>query len=327
MRGTPNFQAQNKSPFIFYAGHYISLHLLEHDECGRMKQKKPKKIKKRLLNAWITSLVNITLILFLVGILSLMLINARQLSEYVREQIGFTLVLKDDLKEVEIIRLQKVLQSSDYVKSAEYIDKETAAQTLSEELGEDFTGFLGYNPLFSSLDVKLFASYTVTDSLKILEQHFLEYPQVEEVYYQKNLVTLINENVKKISILLLLVSGLLTFIFFGLINNTIRLLIYSQRFNINTMQMVGASKNYIRKPFLKRSFYLGGIGAVLASMVLVGSIYGYKKELSGIMTANDLQTTAIVIAIVFVMGFLISLLSTWLVLNKFLRLKFDELFY
>lgn len=292
-----------------------------------MKQKKPKKIKKRLLNAWITSLVNITLILVLVGILSLVLINARQLSEYVREQIGFTLVLKDNLKEVEIIRLQKVLQSGKYVKSTKHIDKEAAAKELSEELGEDFTGFLGYNPLFASLDVKLHAQYTATDSLIMLEQHFQEFPQVEEVYYQKNLVTLINENVKKISLLLLFVSGLLTFIFFGLINNTIRLLIYSQRFIINTMQMVGASRNYIRFPFLKRSFFLGGTGALMANIVIVGGIYGYKKELSGILTANDIQTTAIIVAVVFAMGFLISLLSTWLALNKFLRLKFDELFY
>ena len=292
-----------------------------------MKQRKPKKIKKRLLNAWITSLVNITLILILVGILSVVLINARQLSDYVREQIGFTLVLKDNLKEVEIVRLQKVLQSGDYVKSTKYIDKEAAAEELKEELGEDFTGFLGYNPLFASLDVKLHAQYTAPDSLTMLEQHFLEYPQVDEVYYQKNLVTLINENVNKITLLLLFISGLLTFIFFGLINNTIRLLIYSQRFIINTMQMVGASKNYIRFPFLKRSFFLGGIGALLANIIIIGGIYGYKKELSGILTTNDIKTTAIVVAIVFTMGFLISLLSTWFALNKFLRLKFDELFY
>lgn len=272
-------------------------------------------------------MVNITLILILVGILSVVLINARQLSEYVREQIGFTLVLKDNLKEVEIVRLQKVLQSGDYVKSSKYIDKETAAKELGKELGEDFTGFLGYNPLFSSLDVKLQAQYTTPDSLKMLEQHFLDYPQVEEVYYQKNLVTLINKNVKKISLILLIISGLLTFIFFGLINNTIRLLIYSQRFIINTMQMVGASKNYIRLPFLKRSFSLGITGAVLANIILAGGIYGYKKELSGILTSSDFRTSAIVVSIVFAMGFLISLLSTWLALNKFLRLKFDELFY
>lgn len=292
-----------------------------------MKSKKKKRTKNRLLNAWSTSLANITLILILVGLLSIILINARQLSEYVREQIGFTLVLKDSLKEVEIIRLQKILQSSDYVKSVRYIDKETAARELSAELGEDFKGFLGYNPLFASLDVKIFANYTSSDSLQHLEKLFSEYAQVDKVYYQKNLAGLINNNINKISGLLLLISGLLTFIFFGLINNTIRLLIYSQRFIINTMQMVGASKSYIRRPFLKRSAALGATGAILANIVLIGGMYTYQQELSEILTANDFQTTIFVAFIVFAMGFLISLLSTWLALNKFLRLKFDELFY
>jgi len=292
-----------------------------------MKTPKPGKAKKRFLNSWITSLVNITLILVLLGMLSLVLINARKLSEYVREQIGFTLVLKDGLKEVEIIRLEKVLAASEYVKSTRYIDKETAANELTEELGEDFTGFLGYNPLFASLDVKLYAPYTLSDTLTMLEQKFLDYPQVEEVYYQRNLVTFINENVRKISLLLLVVSGLLTFIFFGLINNTIRLLIYSQRFIINTMQMVGASNNYIRLPFLRRSVILGIAGAFLANIILLGIVYAYKKELSGILTPDDIRMVIFIAVIVFVLGFLISVVSTWLALNKFLRLKFDELFY
>ncbi len=292
-----------------------------------MKQPKPGKPRKRFLNSWITSLVNITLILVLLGMLSLVLINARKLSDYVREQIGLTLVLKEGLKEVEVVRLQKVLAASEYVKSTNYIDKEEAANELTKELGEDFTGFLGYNPLFASLDVKLYAPFTAGDSLTMLEQKFLDYPQVEEVFYQRNLVTLINENVKKISLLLLVVSGLLTFIFFGLINNTIRLLIYSQRFIINTMQMVGASNNYIRLPFLRRSVTLGVVGAVLANIILLGMVYGYKKELAGIITPEDFKMVVFIAAIVFLLGLLISVVSTWLALNKFLRLKFDELFY
>lgn len=288
---------------------------------------KPIKVKKRLLNSWITSLVSISLVLILLGTLIFVLINARHLSEYVREKIGFTLVLKDNLKEVEIIRLQKVLSASDYVKSMRYIDKETAARELTEELGEDFTGFLGYNPLFASLDVKLLAPYTSNDSLKILEKAFLAYPQIAEVYYQENLVTLINKNVRKISILLFVASALLTFIFFSLINNTIRILMYSQRFFINTMQMVGASKNFIRKPFLIKSLLLGIYGAVLANTTLVAGIYTYKKELYGIMYPNELPITLVVVGVVFILGVLISLSSTWFVMNKFLRLKFDELFY
>ena len=288
---------------------------------------KHSKSKKRFLNSWISSLISISLVLILLGMLSLVLINARQLSEYVREKIGFTLVLKDNLKEVEIVRLQKTLNASDYVKSTRYIDKETAAKELAQDLGEDFTGFLGYNPLFASLDVKLYAHYTTIDSLKVLEQNFLEYSQVAEVFYQKDLVTVINQNVKRISLMLLVISALLTFIFFGLINNTIRVLIYAQRFTINTMQMVGASKNFIRKPFLQRSIFIGVYGALIANIILVAGIYTYKKELHGLIDNNDLTTTLLVAAIVFVLGFLISFMSTWFAINKFLRLKFDELFY
>ena len=289
--------------------------------------KKPKKFKKRFFNSWITSLISITLVLILLGLLSFMLINSKKLSDYVREKIGFTLVLSDDLRETEIIRLQKILSAGDFVKSVDYIDKESAANELTKELGEDFQGFLGYNPLFESLDIKLNAAYTHTDSLQVLEQKFLEYPQVTEVYYQKNLVTLINENVRKISLALLILSGLLTFIFFGLINNTIRLLIYSQRFTINTMQMVGASKGFIRKPFLIKSLFLGAIGGILANTILIGTIYFYKQELYGLINFADLKTIALIVAIVFILGFSISILSTWLALGKFLRMKFDELFY
>lgn len=261
------------------------------------------------------------------GLLSFVLINAQRLANHVREQIGFTLVLQDDLKEVEIVRLQKVLAASEYVKTTRYIDKESAASELAQELGEDFEGFLGYNPLFASIDLKLYAMYTNEDSLVMLKQKFLNYPQVEEVYYQQNLVTLINKNVKKISLILLIISALLTFIFFGLINNTIRLLIYSQRFIINTMQMVGASKNYIRKPFIKRSILLGFTGAVLANIILLSGIYGYSDEILGMITANDLISGIIVGTIVIILGITISLVSTLLALNKFLRLQFDELFY
>ena len=292
-----------------------------------MKDNKSKRVKNRFLNSWITSLISISLVLILLGILTLLLINARQLSEYVREKIGFTLVPEDDLKEVEILRLQKTLNASDYIKSTRYIDKETAAAELTKDLGEDFSGFLGYNPLFASLDVKLIAQYTHTDSLLMLEKRFLEYPQVSEVYYQKSLVSIINKNVRKISIMLLVVSGLLTLIFVALINNTIRILIYSQRFTINTMQMVGASNNYIRKPFLQRSLFLGIYGALVANILLVLGIYTYKKELYGLISTNDLKTVLLVVGIVFILGLLISFLSTWFSVNKFLRLKFDELFY
>ena len=286
------------------------------------------KQKRRLLNSWITSLISISLVLVLVGLLTFILINAQQLSNYVREKIGFTLVLKENLKEVEIIRLQKVLNSTEYVKSTTFISKKEAAKSLTDELGEDFTTFLGYNPLYASLDVKLVAKYTQTDSIKMLENKFENYPQVADVYYQKDIVTLINKNIRKISIAILIVSGLLTFVFFGLINNTIRILIYSKRFTINTMQMVGATKAYIRKPFLVRNIMLGIYGAFVANVMLCFGIYTLNKELSaGVINKELLLTTGIIVGMVFVFGIIISFISSWFALNKFLRLRFDELFY
>lgn len=272
-------------------------------------------------------MISFSLVLVMLGILGLVLINAGRLSDYVREKIGFTLVLHDNIKEVEIIRLQKILNASDFVKSTRYITKEKAAEELTNELGEDFTGFLGYNPLFASLDVKLIAKYTNADSLLILEKEFLEYPQVKEVYYQKSLVTVINQNVKKISFLLLTISGLLAFIFVALINNTIRISIYSQRFTINTMQMVGANNSFIRKPFIQQSLFIGIYGAIIANVFILAGIYSYKKELQGIISMKDLTTIGLVFAFVLAAGLLISYLSTLFAVNKFLRMKFDELFY
>ena len=292
-----------------------------------MKDTRPNRLKKRIFNSWFTSLISITLVLVMIGMLGLLIVNASKLSEYVREKIGFTLVLNEGVKPVEVDRLQKVLSSGDVVKSTRYIDKETAAKELTAELGEDFTSFLGYNPLFESIEVKLYAKYTHPDSLVVLEKVFLDYPQVKEVYYQKSLVLVINQNVKRISLILLIISGLLTFIFVALINNTIRISVYSQRFTINTMQMVGATSSYIRKPFLVQSLYMGIYGGLLANILLVFGILSYKKELEGVISTADFTMLGIVFILVFLLGLIISVFSSYFAVNKFLRLKFDELFY
>jgi cell division transport system permease protein len=288
---------------------------------------KRKRLKKRVSRLWITSAISISMVLFMLGTLALILINAGRLSDYVRESIGFTLELHDDVKEVDIMRLQKSLNLEKYVKSTKYIGKEEAADNLTRELGEDFTGFLGYNPLFSSIDVKLVARYTNNDSLLNIEKEFMGFPEVKEVYYQKDLVSFINRNVNKISIILLIVSALMTFIFFTLINNTIRISIFSDRFTINTMQLVGATRTFIRKPFLRRGILLGIYGAIIANIILLTAIITYSKELRGILTLNDLTAAGAVFLLVFLLGLLISYISTYFAVNKFLRMKFDELFY
>ena len=287
----------------------------------------PQKLNKRIFRSYLTSTISISMILFLIGVLGIVLLNAERLAKYVRENIGFTLVLNEGVQESEVADLQKSLTATDFVKSVEYIDKETAAQRLKEELGEDFTGFLGYNPLLSSIDVKLLADYANPEKLVILEKKFMEYSQVKEVLFQRDMVNIINENVKKIGIVLVFFSGLLLFIFSALINNTIRISIYSQRFIINTMLLVGATDGFIRGPFIRRSIWYGVLGALAANLLLFVLMFSYSQELKGIVDLDDFKIFGMVCGGVLLLGILISWSSTYFAVNKFLRLKFDELFY
>jgi cell division transport system permease protein len=287
----------------------------------------PQKLNKRIFKSYLTSTISISMVLFLAGVLGVVLLNAERLADYVRENIGFTLVLDEDVKAREIESLIKSLKETDFVKSVEYIDKETAAERLKEELGEDFTGFLGYNPLLSSVDVKLVADYATPEKLAGLERKFMEYKQVKEVSYQRDMVSIINENVKKIGFFLVFFSALLLFIFFTLINNTIRISIYSQRFIINTMLLVGATARFIRAPFIKRSIWYGIIGALVANILLLALMLSYARELTGIIDIQDYKIFGIVFGAVLVLGVFISWGSTYFAVNKFIRLKFDELFY
>ncbi len=292
-----------------------------------MRKKRPAKLKKRVIRSYITATVSITLILFLVGILSLLLQNADRLSNYVREHVGFTLFLQDDVRETEVLRLQKVLSATPWVKSTDYVNKEQAAEALVADLGEDFVGFLGFNPLFSLLDVKLHGAYLEGDSLEMLEKKFLDYPQVKEVYYQRDLVTVINSNVRRLSLLMMVAAFLLLIIFSTLINNTIRISIYSQRFVINTMRLVGATRSFIRGPFLLRSITYGLLGGLLANLTIGLLIYSYQTDFESILDSGQIETLGLTFLVVLSFGALISGLSTYFAVNKFLKLRFDELYY
>jgi cell division transport system permease protein len=223
--------------------------------------------------------------------------------------------------------LQKILSAEPYVKAIRFVDKEDAARELRQELGEDFTGFLGYNPLFSSIEVKLFAPYTHSDSLAILEKDLLQLPQVRDVFYQRSLVSVINNNVRKISIFLLLFSGLMLFVFSVLINNTIRISIYSQRFIINNMLLVGATRRFVRRPFVRKSIVFGIYGSVFSCILLGILMATYKRELSGVIDMSDFISLGTVFLIVLATGIILSWISTSLAVNRFLKMKFDELFY
>jgi cell division transport system permease protein len=266
-------------------------------------------------------------VLFLLGALFFIVLNAGKLTDYVREKIGFTVVLQDNLPDSERALLEKELQNKPWIKSLRYVDKEMAAKELTKDLGVDFNGFLGFNPLSSSFEIKLYAPYTGKDSLVALEKRFQAFPQVKEVFYQQNLVSVINENVSRIMVLLLLFSGLLFFVFSVLINNTIRISVYAQRFIINNMLLVGATRGFVRRPFVRKGIMLGIWGAVLSCLLLAGVMITFKKELSGVITENDFLLLGMVFLMVMVAGIVLSWLSTYFSVNRFLKMKFDELFY
>ncbi len=277
----------------------------------------------RLRKSYLTSIVSISLVLFLLGSIGFLILNAGQLSDYVRENIGFAVILKDKIKEPEILRLQKMLDAAPYVKSTKYITKEQAAKELKEDLGEDFVEFLGYNPLLSSIDVQLNADYANIDSIAHIESLLIEYPQVKEVFYQRLLIQKVNENVRKISLILLVFGGMLLLISVALINNTIRLAIYSKRFIINTMKLVGATENFIRRPFLITASLHGFIGGIIANLLLMGLIHIVNREIEDVV---GISYIGLLFLFVIVVGIVINAISTFFAVNKYLRVNIDQLY-
>lgn len=292
-----------------------------------MKKRQSRITKRRLRSSYVTSIISISLVLFLMGLLGLLLLNAKKLSDFVKENISISIILKDETKEVDIRRLQKDLDAAKYVKSTEYISKEEAARRLQEELGEDFIDFLGFNPLLASIDVYFYADFANPDSIAEIESRIVGYPEVKEVFYQKSLVHLVNENVRKISFFILIFSALLFISALALINNTIRLSVYARRFIINTMQLVGATHGFIRKPFLMKSIMHGIYGALIASGLLAGLIYLIQKEFLEIVSFQDIEILGVLFILVLVLGILITWISTFFAVNKYLSLQEDDLYY
>lgn len=283
--------------------------------------------KTRLRSSYLTLIISISLVLFLLGVLGIVLINARVLSDYFRESLSFSIMLDEEVKEADIRMLQKDMDAKPYVKLTEYISKEEAAAKLKGDLGEDFINFLGYNPLSPSIDVYLYAGYTSPDSVSKIEKYILEYPFVKEVYYQESLLYLINENVKKISLFLLIISSFLFLIALTIINNTIRLSVYSRRFLIRTMQLVGATRSFIRRPFLLRSALHGLIAALIAMTLLFGLLYLVEKEFFMLFTFQSINMLLLLGAAIIFTGVLINVISTFFSVNRYLTISEDKLYY
>jgi len=283
--------------------------------------------RRRLTGSSITTVVSISLVLFMLGLLGIIILNTHKLSNNFKENIGFQVILKDEAKEVDVAKMQKTLDATNYVRSTEFITKDEAAARLKKDLGEDFIGFLGYNPLLASINVHLKAQYANADSIEWIEKEMMQNPVVKEVSYKKNLVTMINENVKKISFIILFCSTLLMIIALALINNTIRLTIYSKRFLIKTMQLVGATQGFIRRPFVLKGIRHGVYGAIIAIGLLIGFLYLGQKQMPDLAELQDTEMLLTLFVIVIILGIIISWISTSLAVRKYLRLKSDDLYY
>lgn len=287
----------------------------------------PEKAEKRRLNSsYFSVVVSITLVLLMLGFLGSILLKAQELSDYVKENIGFSIYLNDEVKEVEIKRLQKSLDAAKYVKTSRFVDKESAAQQLQKDLGEDFVDFLGHNPLLASIDVYLNAEYAHPDSIAWIETDLLQNPKVKEVYYQKDLISAVNQNVRSISFIMLVFSGLLLVIAIALINNSIRLAIYSKRFLIKSMQLVGATQQFIRKPFVVQGILRGIVSALIANSFIFAAWYFLNKEFPQVFDIQDVKLFGSLFIVVTVLGVLISWVSTTLAVRKYLRIKTEHLY-
>lgn len=276
---------------------------------------------------FITSSISTMLVLWLLGMVVFFVLSANNLSTYVRENIGLTVLVSDDMKQPEALKFQRELNEKAYVKESQYISKEQALKEQTEAMGTDPAEFLGYNPFTASIEIKLNAVYANSDSIAWIEKEILENKKVMEVSYPQDLLDSVNRNLQKVSLFLLGLAALLTLISFALINNTIRLAIYAKRFLIHTMKLVGASWSFIRKPFLIRNLWIGVLAAVMADAVLMTMAYmlvKYEPQLVEIITA---QTMLVVMLSVLAFGVLITWMCAYISINKYLRMKASTLYY
>ena len=293
-----------------------------------MKMSEKSSSKSRVAGSYFLSLMSIALVLFLLGLFALLMMHAQKLSNHLKENIGFEIVMNSNVKEDNILKLQQELEAMPSVKSTEYIPKEEAIRRLSEDLGEDFLQWLGNeeNPLLPSIDVRFNADWANNDSLTIIQAQLLKNKDVKEIYYQKSLVDLINQNVNRIGIALMVASLVLLIFAITLIRNTIRLSIYSKRFLVRSMQLVGATPAYIRRPFIRSGILQGFLGALLADAFLALLLYGLTKRLPELTFVQDYTIIIGIFVGIIILGILLGGLSTRLALRKYLHADVDRLY-
>ena len=282
---------------------------------------------QKLKTSSVTVIISLALVLFMLGLLGLIVINAKKLSNHIKENVGFQVVLKDTTTTAELDILKQELSSSVFTKELAYISKDEAAKKLQKDLGEDFITFLGYNPLLSSLDVKLNSDYANIDSLAGFEKQIMQKHFVKEVIYHKDMIKQVNDNAKVISIYILIFSGLLLVVAIALINNTIRLSIYAKRFLIRTMYLVGATQGFIRMPFILKGVRQGIIAGLVAGFLLAGFLVLSTRYIPDLLQLQDPNLLAALFAGIVALGVLISGLSAALSVSRYLRLKTDDLYF
>ena len=281
---------------------------------------------KKTKSIYISTVFGIAMVLLMVGLLGLILVHANKLSRYVKENIVLNVYVDESAHESDVLQLQKQLEGNPIVKQTQYVSKELAARNLQKDMGEDFVKFLGYNPLSQSLDVYLKADYANTTDIEKFKSELLKNPMIKEVKYQESLVGQMNKNLASISLFILGFAVIFVFLSVALINNTIRLAIYSQRFLIKSMQLVGATKSFIRKPFILYGIWHGVLGALIAIVILMFTLYIAQKQIPDLVILQDYTEFGIVFVLIVGLGIFISAFSTFLAVNKYLRLKIYNLY-
>ena len=282
--------------------------------------------KRRVITSYISVVVSVFLVLFLLGMLGLFILNSKRLSENFKENIPMTVFFKTDANDSVFKAFDAQLKASKFAKDYKFVSKEDAAKEHEKTLGENFVEYLGANPLYNSYDIHLKADYVTNPGFRKAETEIRTNPMVTDVVYDKQLITLVNDNIKKVTFWVLIVSGIFAVISFLLINSSLRLSIYANRFIIKTMQMVGATKGFIRKPFIRRSIILGIIGSVLAVLILLGVLFYLDTNFPALEVFKDLNLTIIVLIGVLALGVLITWISTYFATQRFLNLRTDDLY-
>ena len=292
-----------------------------------MKKAQDRHIKRKLWTSSFSTMISISLVLLMLGTMGFIYLNTQRLTNYIKENVGFSLILDENIKKIDRLQLQKILDASPKIKRTEFFSKEDAAKILESDLGEDFVAFLGFNPLSASIDVYMNAEFADENHIEVIKEDLQKNPIIKEIIIQKDLINAINTNVRKLSYILVSFCTLLLIVAIALINNTIRLTVYSQRFNIQTMKLVGATNAFIRKPFLKNSMLQGVYSALIGFVFLIITLFSIHKEIPELIILEDMPILGIIFVVILFFGVLISAIVTSLSVGRYLKMNENDIYH